>query len=515
MYATSDAYKDAQSADDRKVVPYITRGVGFDPTAADDIVSVEFDGLPLSNPTQIVDANYVMTPGLATFEGDGIPSASSAGMIAPPIEAVSYPPEAGVWSRDISDADGLIEWTLDIRLSKAHTSAFSIYTDTAHVLEGRLTYYNGEDVARDVVIDATSEVFGDPVITTFDRVVFTSIRIDQPYHHIRIVEIEFGASLTLSTSVLGDTLTLLTEYDPLGISCPISELDFYLLNVEGEYDQDNPASLLPQVEKGLPVTFALTVMTAEGQESIPMGRYYITERKGSDTLLQITAQDARSILQTIYEPITLTTTESLGLMFENLLTDLDIPYVIEDSVYQVMPDADITMDDQDRDLLTQSLFIQQYYGVYLIPGRDGYLHVTTDNAGDDFPVVTAENVITYPTPTTAKTYNYIQVSYKEGTTTKYHVIDMRADSSEAKSALSLNNPLVRDSTNAERLAMNLRASIYSQLYDIETFGDASVDPRDVVPVEGRWTQGNPDSFKITSIEWRYDSGFLMTLKGVK
>lgn len=515
MYSTGEAYKRAVRADERKVVPYISLGVGFDPTAADDLSTVEYDGLPLSNPAQVIDANYVMTPGLATFEDDGIPTAAGSGMIAPPIQPVAYPPEAGIWSHDISDADGLIDWTVDIRLTQAHTSAFSIYTDTVHILEGKLTYYNGGAVVRETTIETTMDKFQDTEITTYDRIVFQSIKIDKPYHHIRIVEIEFGASLTLSNTVLGDTLTLLSEYDPLGISAPVYELDFSLLNVEGEYDQDNPDSLLPQVEKWLPLTFALTIITDEGQTSIPMGRFYITDRSGTDTLLKVTAQDARAILQSTFTPITLNTEQSLGLMFETMLTDLGIPYVIDDSVYQIMPDNNITLDDQERDLLTQALYIQQYYGVYLIPGRDNNLHVTTDDTGDTFPAIDAEGVISYPTPTTAKTYNYIAVSYKEGQTTKTFTIDLRENETDARSALQLSNPLVMDATNAERLARDLQTRIYGQLYDMEVFGDASMDPRDTVPIEGRWTQRNPDSFRITSIEWKYDGAFLMTLKGVK
>ena len=515
MYATPALYAKALRADEKKVVPFISLGVGIDHTAADDVTSIEGDFLPMSNVAQVIDANYVMTPGLTTFEGDGVPTASSRMMVVPPIRAVSYPPEAGLWSDVISDASGNIEWTLDVKLSQADTAASSIYTDTIHILEGRLTYYLNNEIVRDATIQATSETFQDTVITTYDRIVFTSIRIDQPFHHIRIVEVEFGASLTLSSSVLGESLSYLSEYDPLGISCPISELDFSLLNVEGEYDPDNPNTLLSKVDKWFPLILSFTVYEESGQVTVPMGRLYITERKGTDTLLKITAQDARAILQSTYTPISLETTESIGLMYETLLTELGIPYIIEDGAYRVMPDADVTMDDQDRDLLTQSLYIQQYYGVRLIPGRDGFLHVTVDAVGETTPAITADLVISYPTPSEAKTYNFISVSYKTGETTATYTLDLRTDSTVAKSAVSISNPLVRDVTNAERLARALQASLYAQEYSAETIGDASIDAGDTVPIEGRWTQGNPDSYRSTSIEWKWDGSFLMTIKGVR
>lgn len=513
MYHTASAYSRAIRADERKIVPYISLGVGFDPTAADDLISISCDSLPMSNPAQMIDANYALTQGLATFEGDGIPTAPGSGMIAPPIQAEEYPPETGLWSHDISDSDGAIDWIVTLTLSRAHTSAFSVYADSVvHIVSGEIRYYLEGVPVRTMTIDATSSVIRDPQITTYDAIEVEITGIDKPYHHVRIAEFEFGASVTLSNTVLGPSMSLLGEIDILGLSMPISQLDFSILNVEGEYDQDNPDSLLPTVAKWSPLTLALTIITDEGQTSIPMGRFYITERKGADVLLNVTAQDARSILQTTYTPLSLIKTESLGEMYERILSDLRIPHVIDPDVYNIYPEADITLDDEELDLLTQLLYVQQYYGVYIAPGRDENLHITKNATGDAVQSITASNIIEYPNPETERTYNYISVSYGQN---KIYSVDLRTDDKEGKSELTLVNPLILTEDGASRIARELSDKLYSQLYSAQAFGDASLDPGDTVPIEGRWTQGNSDSFRITSIDWTYDGSFLMTVKGVK
>ena len=512
MYAIDrpQLYSNVQTAMERRITVQISIGTGIDSTASDDVVSITGGFLEMSNTDQALDSNYVLTPGLATFEGSGIKTAYSAGLIAPPIQAVDYPPEAGLWSDDISDADGEMEWTVEIQLSQAHTSAFSIYTDTIHILQARIQYYNGETLARDTTISPTGDVFQDTETTTYDRILVTVLKIDRPYHHVRIVEFEFGASITMSNSVIGGSVSLIREMDPLCTTVPISELDFSLVNVNGEYDSDNPDTLIDQLQKWCPLDLSFTVITDSGRVTVPMGTYYITEHVGTDTDLQVAAQDARAIIQSIVRPMTLSTTESFGDMFEDLLNELGIPYSISDEAYSEFPVADVTMDGQEYDLLTQCLFIQQFYGIVLTPGRDGFLHVDVDPVPDTASSLTADLLTSFPAPAQSQTYNCISVRYGQNGT---YTLDMRTNQTEARSVLNINNPLVQTETDAQRIAQETKTRLYSQLFEAEAIADASLDPGDRIPIEGRWTQGDPETYKLTSIELVYDGGFLMTLKG--
>lgn len=514
MYAIQDqeTYTDVMSASERRVTVQLSIGTGIDSTASDDVVSITGGFLEMSNIEQTTDSNYVLTPGLATFEAEGIKTAVSAGNIVPPLQAVDYPPEAGVWSDEISDGDGVMDWEVEIELSKAHTSAFSIYTDTMHILQARIRYYNGETLARDVTITPTGDILQDTETTTYDRILITVQKIDLPYHHVRIVEFEFGASITMSNSVIGESVTLIHEIDPLCTSIPISELDFSLTNVNGEYDSDNPDTLIGQLQKWCPLDLSFTIITDDGRTTVPMGTYYITEHVGTDTDLEVTAQDARAIIQSIVRPLSLSTSQSLGDLFEDLLNELGIPYQIADEAYETFPTADVTMDQQEYDLLAQCLYIQQFYGVTLTPGRDGYLHVDVDPQPETAPTLTASLLISFPSPTQAQTYNGISVRYGQNGT---YTLDLRTNPTEARSILNINNPLVQTETDAQRIAQEMKNRLYTQMYEAEAIADASMDPGDMVPIEGRWTQGDPETYAISSIELKFDGGFTMSVKGAR
>ena len=69
--------------------PYISIGTGIDTTAVNDITGWGGGMLEMSDPRQIVDATYTMSSNLATYEGEGIPTATHHEIIAPPIDRKS------------------------------------------------------------------------------------------------------------------------------------------------------------------------------------------------------------------------------------------------------------------------------------------------------------------------------------------------------------------------------------------------------------------------------------------
>lgn len=499
---------------DRKVSIQVSIGTGLDPTASDDVTGITpDDSLGMSNPSQILDVNYALTSGLATFEGDGIPTAVSAGIVAPPLTTSDYPPEVGIWSASISGSDSTMDWSLEVQLSQAHTSAFSVHSSGTEIRKLRLQYYNGTASVRDVVLESDGSSVTDDAETTFDRVIITVQELSGPYLHARIAEIEFGATTTLSSSVIGETASIIRETDLLRVNAPIDEFTFSVINVDGTFDDDNPDSMISLLELRNPVTLAIVTEDSAGRTSVPMGRYYISERQGTDTDLRISAQDARSILQATVRAITLSTAQSVGETLGDILEELDIPYAVETSALDVMPTADATMNAQEWDLLSQINFIRQFYGVTVIPDRDGLLHVMAEPSGDSAPTQTAAMLISFPAPDNSQTYNGVVVTY--GTEGAQETVDLRASTTEAKNYLTITNPLVVTQADAQRVAQETAGRIYSQVYSAQALGDAAVDPGDIMAVAGRWTQSSPVSYRLTSIEYDYDGGFLMTLKGVK
>ena len=372
MFPLPPEYKDALMGDVAQVDVYITLGKEIDPTSADDITSVDATLLPMSNTEQIIDANYDITVNMATFEADGIKTSADAGNLAPPLAPTAYPPEVGIWSEDISDADGNVDFTFSISLGSTHASGFTIYTYQQNILEATIKYYVGNEVRRTAPLVASAGHVQDSKGSEYDRIVVNITKLDQPYTHVKVAEIEFGASETYGKANLVGTVSLIQEWDPTMRTIPLHELDFSLMNVLGEFDEDNPDGMFDKIKQNYPAEISFSIVTNEGKKyTVKGGRYIISSRKATDTTLDVTALDARSTLQQNVSRLEMTTTVSFGDMFTDLFGELHIPFAVDDDLFRLFPDQDYTFEKDGQDLLTVMKYLEQYYGIWLIPERSG------------------------------------------------------------------------------------------------------------------------------------------------
>ena len=512
MYV-NEGLREARLTDVQQVIPFISIGVGIDTTAADDIDTWTYSGLPMSNPAQITNANYFPDTRMAVYEGDGIPSALANNIVAPPLNPKPAPPEVGIWSDSISGADGSINWSFEVKLKKAHTSALTVYTGgQVNIITAQVTYYKGSQAVRQATLTGKADSVQDREITTYDRVRFNVLKITEAYHHVRISEVEFGASITISNAKLTDVITLITEGDPLGLAVPLYELDFNLLNVDGEFDIDNPSQAVERYKIGTPVYFSLTIITSHGQITAPMGRFYVVSRDARPDALEIAAQDIRAILQNTVRPMTLRPSVSVGETLQAMFTDNDVPFIIDDAVYNVYPPREHRFNDK-LDLLKQLLYIQQFFDIYTIPQRDGYIHVVKGMPAKEGDPITAEILIEYPRPSIAQGYNVISINYGDN---GHYDLDLRTEADAAILPLNVDNPLIMTEAEARTIADRIRARFYTQEYEAEAYGDPGLDIFDNVSIEGRFTRGgNAERYQIIRTELEYSGALTMRVKGVR
>lgn len=516
MLSMPSEYLDAMRASTRQIDAYLAVGINIDQTAADDITSITVtDSLPMSNKGQLTDAIYILQDGLATFERYGIKTAISAGMVAPPVQATAYPPEVGLWSYRMSDADGSIDWTLDVQLSKAHTSAFTIYTREVNIIDATITFYNGGSVVATGAMEAktNSAQYADAV--TYDRVVVNVTRLDTPYSHIRIAEMEFGASKTFSKDNLTGTVSLILETDFTMQTSPIHELDFTVLNVLGEWDPDNPIGYFDTVPEGYPVEVGFTCTAEDGTRwTVPYGRYMISEKNGSDVELKVVCYDMRKGLQNTCMAWGLSTDVDLGTTITDVLTDMHIAHIVDSDVFDIIP-TDTVAFDPERTLMEDFLFIEQRYDVWLNPGRDGYIHVQTHPPQGEYGKMPEDMMYTYPLPYGFTRYNFVQVSYPVGETTEYFILDKRTTTLEIKSQLTIDNPLIRTREQAQALANKLYNLMFSEMMETEWRTDLTVDIGDDVGQCGRWSNGVPTTYRAVYQEITYDGGISEKMRGAR
>lgn len=513
-------YKAAVHSDDRAISIFISIGVGADTTAADDLSGVDGSFLPMSNTDQVVDAVYYLTEELATFEAYGIKTSASAGMIAPPLESVAYPPEVGVWSDCISDADGSIDVTVDLTLSAEHTSALQIYTVGPNVLAATATFTAADGTAVTADCTCMDGYFNVPISMTYSSISIHVTRLDDAYRHLRIAEVEFGASIAYSNKDISGEVAVIHECDPFEKSMPVDELDMDIVNVSGELDVDNPVTKLGTLALGTSLLLSFTVTDADGKRrTVPRGRYWIGERKASDTRISISAFDARYRLSSIYSAWSIPADTSLGQTLEEFMTDNMIPHLVDESLYTVMPDTDHEF-DEDSSLLDDLLTIQQAYAIYFVPDHQGSIQVTQTWPADTYGQVPVGTIFGWPSPKQSKSYNYIKVGYKvvEGTTKKtyYVTTDLRTDTTEAKSTLEIgSNGLITTEARATAVMNRLISRLYSEQVEADIRGDPAMDLGDVVEIPGKWTQEAPRSYKVTYIEETYDGTYRATVRGTR
>lgn len=507
MYAP-DGYLAALRANDTaEVTVQISTGTGIDETAWDDFETVQATSLPMSSVPQMSDKVYVLTEGLATFEGDGIPTSPSAGMIAPPLQETEGI-ETGIWSETISDGSGAINWTFSIVLDVPHTSALTVYTAGPGIVSASVVFYNGSsEVARGSLTINSDGTLVWPTAVTFTKADVTVASIDTPYCHVRIAELDFGAMVPIPTDYLGDSIQFVQEADVLQKSIPLQELDFSVINIDGEWDEDSPDSRNEAYLLGALVTASLRTSVGGSVYTIPLGRFTIAEKRADGDLVRFVCYDLRTRLRNRESSIVLSTMTSLGTTLSDLLLELGIPHVVEASVREMFPteNAELT----EGTALDSVLEIQQRYGVWLVPRRDGFIHVVTGDPGEEYGELPREQLIDHPKPANSESYNYISVRYGESE----YTIDLRQNPSELKSILSYLNPLIVTEAQAGELAETIRDSLYSKCQEIEAIGDGSLDVMDTLSVYGRHSD-TPVPMKAVYIEYRFDGTLSATSRAI-
>ena len=502
MIETDQAYKDAISARERSINVYMPIGFGIDNTAADDISAHPYDGLPMSSSAQLTDANYVMTSGLATFEADGIPTAVSAGMRTGPIEAAVLPIEAGVWSDDISDAEGNLQWSIQLSFSAVHSSALTLYTPDVHILEAEVVYSKAGTETLRQTYQSTSSDFRITDTAEYDSITVNIHKVDQPYKHLRIVEFEFGSSVTLSRSAVTGEVTFIAERDRTGLDMPLNELDFSIINDGWVYDFDSDDEQARAVEVGKPLELSYSIETSDGRKTIQAGRFIIRDIDLKDTTADVTCYDPRVLFTDVNAAWSIPTTTSIGDALDALCEDLGISHLCDDSLYTTYPPRDLSFDEEST-YMDDLVDIFQLMGLEMVPGADGILRLGPISTPTDYGAVTTANMYSYPQrKTDSNPYNYIRAHYGEGSDSVD--LDLRTDTTVAISQLSVRNPLVMTQAEAQTILNRLASSLSLSELQVEWTGDPALEVGDLVGFPGRWSTAV--SRYLTYQELTFDGG---------
>ena len=502
MYSTPDGYNDIADDPFRGENVYMSMGFFIDNTAADDVSSIAGeDSLPMSNNTQLTNARYSVIPGLAVYEADGIPTELSAGMVVPPLTA-NTSMETGIWSEGISDGEGNIDWSFTISLSSVHVSGLSVYTSGPRILEGYAEFSNnGQTVSEELLPLAECAVASDNF--TYDSITVHITKIDSPYSHVRIAEIEFGNSVTIGVDELANRVTFIDEMDPLQIGMPLQELDFDLINISGDYDEDKPGSLFSRLAIGNPINLSYTLGKEGVQMTVPMGRFMIGEKNSKNDCVSVVAYDVRWKLSQMFNPWSIDTSVSLGTSLHDLITGLDLDCDVDQAVYSIYPLTSYQFTN-DTSVLSDIHLVAQAYGLRIMPDRNGVIRIMTDIPSDDYGTLPIQNQITWAEASQTSRYNYIDIGYNNNT--QHYSLDLRVSPNVARMPISIYNKLISTEAQAIAVANRIASHLYTKSVKVKWLADPAMDLYDTVKVYSQWTaEGEtPPTFRPIKREITYD-----------
>ena len=504
MYQAPDGYRDIAMSENRIESVYMSMGIDIDNTSADDISSYTGSRLPMSSGGQLVDATYEVNPGLATFEADGIATAVSAGMIAPPLRA-SETIRTGYWSSIISGEDGSMDFSLTIAFRgpngelREHISALTVYTAGPNIVSGSVFFIlNG--VETEVPLTCSRGRAVAQGSNTYDTIRIEVSGIDEPYRHLRISEVEFGDSITVSMAEVTGEVTYIDEMDPLWQGLPMRELDFNLINVDGRYDEDNPNGMYSRMGIGNPVNISFTIYSSTKKYSVPMGRFVMAEKKASGNTLAVTAFDTRWYLSELYVSWSLSVSESIGDALEGVLTAAEVEHRIDQAVYDIYPSANAAFSESSS-LLDDIHAIVQAYGLTFLPNRAGTIVVATDFSSDVYGLIPPNIQFSWPASNQMNQYNYVDVAYG----TNHVIADLRENPNTEKIILSVNNGLIVTAAHAQAVCARLVSKLYSKAVKVRWAGDPVMDLYDSVDVFSMWTiDSAPTRYKAVKREMTFN-----------
>lgn len=482
MHAPSGYLDAVRSQEAARITVSLSSGTGIDETAWEDVTGISSEALPMSDAPvdQLSDKLYTMAEGLAVFEGDGIPT---SGAVAPPIssqDATGAGMQVGLWSASISDASGAISWAFTVSLSASHTSALTVYSGEDIWIGAASAVFclDGAQVASGQMTVDSERVYW-PTAVTWDTVTVTVTELKTSggsaaaYRHVRVAEVDFGAMVPVSSEYLMGEITWIQEADPLQQAVPLHELDYQVVNVDGDWDDDAGTTQVDTYKVGGRVSASIRVEMDSGTYILPMGAYVITEKTAETETVRFACFDLRDLLKSGMCPSALSTGTDLGTWASEVLGAFSIPHVVDSAVLGVYPSADADLSDLTAFEAAEA--VQAAYDVWMVPQRDGYIRVAKGMPSEDYGTMPRAQEVEWPIPDNLEVCNYVSVPYDGGTATE----DLRTSPDELRSTLQVSNDLLTADT-ASALASRLAEAVYTRAAVLRYVGDAACDVGDTM-----------------------------------
>lgn len=289
----------------------------------------------------------------------------------------------------LSDENGLYSQTptITISFSKVFDNLIpgitvewsEIYNEYAS--DFRVTVYNGELIVQQMEVTGNKEIISvaEMDIVGYDKIVVEVLKWSLPHRRPRIREITVGV---IKRYTKGELLSYSHRMfvDPLSASLPNAEITFEIVNLNGEYNPDNPQGAEKYLMERQMIQSRYGYKLGSSVQWIKAGTFFMSEWETPQNGISATFT-ARDSLEYMSDKYTGRSTGSLMQIATDAFTQANLPLLADESQRWRIDDSlsDITV-PPDSDLKEYSIAEVLQYCAHaaccvFYQDRDGIVHI--------------------------------------------------------------------------------------------------------------------------------------------
>lgn len=162
-------------------------------------------------------------------------------------------------------------------------------------------------------------------------------KLKMPHTRCRLLYIEFGMYVELTNDSIV-SMQYHQQIHPLSTTCYISDMNITCLNQEGEYDTENPSSIINFLERLQDIKVQLSLPLGQGKnENIPLAHLYLNEWSSNQKEACFKAVDIFNFLESTYYQTHYESNKNVFDLCEEILMDAGIEnYNIASSLKHIL-----------------------------------------------------------------------------------------------------------------------------------------------------------------------------------
>lgn len=167
------------------------------------------------------------------------------------------------------------------------------------------------------------------------------LKMNKPNHRCRISYIEFGMYVELNNEDVV-SMSYRQQIHPLSNACYISDMSITCVNQNGEYDTENPSSVINFLEKLQDIKISLSLPLKVGKETLPIASLYLNEWSSNRKEVCFKAVDIFTFLESTYYQKNYELNKDAYVLCEEVLLDAGISnYEIATELHEIRIDNPI------------------------------------------------------------------------------------------------------------------------------------------------------------------------------